>query len=69
METLKEEIERNINEGYINLDLSPKKCRCGSISFKTINRDFIENILCEYEVYCKECNQSVGYWSYGVWLP
>jgi hypothetical protein len=51
--------------GLINENLEPIKYTYGSVEFyhKTIYDVF------EKDRYCKECNNVVGYWSYGHWIP
>jgi hypothetical protein len=38
---------------------------CGGETEDT-NHDYLDGYtLCEYEIKCKDCNASVGYWAYG----
>jgi hypothetical protein len=56
--------------GLINNDLSPKKCRyCRNKEFNEIIIDKINSEICEKMVICTKCNNFVGYWSYGHWMP
>lgn len=53
-------------------DFSPLKCKhCGSKKLKqdkTFYEDFWGGlVVSEYEVVCKSCGESAGYWSYGSW--
>lgn len=47
----------------------PAQCpECGSKETKRINKDWIDNLVCEYELRCAECNHQLAYWSYGSWI-
>lgn len=43
-----------------------KFCKnCGCSNFKNKTTDFIEHIVCEQEIICKNCDTVVNYWFYG----
>jgi phage FluMu protein Com len=54
--------------GYINKDCKPLKCNeCNSLKLETTNKDYIDNLLCEYSSRCKICGKLLGNWAYGSW--
>lgn len=58
-----------LNE-YFNDDGSPKKCsNCKSTEFVETAKEYIEGVVCEYNVTCKNCNTDLGYWAYGGFSP
>lgn len=66
-------IWKDIIFGYINKDLSPKKCRnCKCKKFKkgeTWNDDICGYYReVEFLLYCEKCGKEVGHWSYGSWM-
>lgn len=63
-------LKRSIRFGFINNDLSPKKCKyCGSNSFNETITDTLDNIVMEKESHCTKCNKLSGYWVTGNWMP
>jgi hypothetical protein len=63
-----EELTRNIEQGYIQADGTPIKCtNCESKNIGMKNEMYISYGLCEYEKYCRDCGQLLGYWAYGHW--
>ncbi len=40
---------------------------CGSTKNKTIDKDYINHMVCEYEVVCAKCESYLNYWAYGYY--
>ena len=58
--------EEAIRLGYITHKGDIIKCpECGSTALTEITTDTINNITCEADIYCVECDNYVGYWAYG----
>lgn len=53
--------------GYIDKDLQPLKCTCGSKELEDCNKDYIDNILVEFDVRCKKCGKILNHYVYGHW--
>lgn len=53
--------------GYIDKDLQPLKCTCGSKELEDCNKDYIDNILVEFDVRCKKCGEILNHYVYGHW--
>lgn len=58
-----------IKFGYINSDLSPRRCFCGCDNFKTIITDTMDYTVMESKEICNNCEREVGYWVTGYWMP
>lgn len=55
---------------YFFDDYKPKRCiYCESSSLNEEIVDKIDGLLVEKQIKCSKCNEIVGYWSYGYWLP
>lgn len=66
-QSMEEYLLQMINERYIKEDGTPLKCFCGSTDLEQVGEYYDEHTLVEYEVKCKTCGRSVGYWAYGNW--
>lgn len=53
--------------GYINKDFEPLKCTCGSKELEDCNKNYIDNILVEFDCRCKKCGKILNHWAYGHW--
>ena len=61
-------IKQQIEGGYIDNVGKPLKCgHCNSTDFEQtdIHRESVGTV--EYTLQCKNCNKTVGVWSYGSW--
>jgi hypothetical protein len=68
-ESQESELKRLYKQGYINIDGKPIICyNCDCIDFN-YKEYYMEYILMEYEVICRNCNKIVGHWAYGYWEP
>lgn len=68
MYNFEEYIERQIKSGYINENGAPLKCpHCDGKNFEDRNEYYDESSLVEFQVWCVDCNKSVGIWAYGDW--
>ena len=47
-------------------DLLSKCQMCGGET-ESVDRAYLDHILCEFAVRCKKCNRLVAYWAYGNW--
>jgi hypothetical protein len=66
--TIESEMKFLFDNGYVNEDGRPLKCvYCNETEIGRRNEQYMEHGLCEFEAYCKKCNESIGYWSYGYW--
>jgi hypothetical protein len=61
--------ERQVEEGYIEEDGTPTKCKCGCTEFKKVEVYHMEGWVVEYAFECtnEDCLAIVGRWSYGHW--
>lgn len=56
-------------------DGRPIKCwKCGCTEQREVTRGIIDVLdgrgpVCEFEVFCASCNESIGYWAYGYYEP
>lgn len=66
-QTMEEEINEMINNGYIDMDFQPLKCFCGCTEFEQFGQILDEQSIVEFQVKCKDCGQKVGHWAYGNW--
>ena len=56
--------ELKLSNGFIQTHLI--KCPyCGGENLEEKNYDYIENIITEFDYYCKDCKEIVGGWAYG----
>jgi hypothetical protein len=59
----------SLSEFYYD-DWQPRKCqKCHNDKFKSINQDYVANVLCEEDWICAECGQHANFWGYGHWQP
>ena len=65
------DVEYLISNGFIKEDYTPIKCvKCHSINLKNIVIDTHEDgTVLEMDVICDDCRTTLGYYSYGAWLP
>ena len=60
-------INKQVEEGWTNIDGAPLKCPCGCKKFHTEGEYFEEHLLVEYTEVCNDCKQEVGHFAYGSW--
>jgi transcription elongation factor Elf1 len=39
--------------------------KCGSRNTTEANYDFLDHIVCEYDIVCADCEVTVNHWAYG----
>ena len=67
-ETFEDYLNRMINDGYLNKNLSPKKCtECENEDLESYDYVYEHMGVVEYKVRCTDCKTNVGYWTYGHW--
>lgn len=67
-EVIKKVVAMRIEQGFINEDLEPVKCRiCGSKKMVDYDHYREGHGVIEYSVKCGECNAVLGHWAYGNW--
>lgn len=65
-------MDRKIDSYYNPSTGSPLKCfNCGSAHLQDRNIVTIDTYghICEFEKFCLDCDEPVGYWAYGNWDP
>ena len=68
MNNTAKELQSLFDTGYIDKSGEPLKCRnCNSNNLKIDKESYGPAGLEEYEMVCKDCNNIVGFWSYGYW--
>jgi hypothetical protein len=59
--------------GYYTWNAEPVRCtKCDSwhhSDHMEVIKDRIDWTPCEVELHCKRCNNVMGYWAYGYWMP
>lgn len=60
-------IKKRIKDRYIDKELKPLKCDCGSTDFVNINEYFDPFSNEEFTRECKNCGQTLGHWAFNFW--
>ncbi len=72
LDSFEDYVKDMIDSGYLNSDLSPKKClKCDCEDMEQANVDRLDGWrdVLEYDMKCSSCGSITGHWSYGYWMP
>jgi len=68
-QTYEEYIKQLIKDGFVDENLNPLRCICGTIDedWEIVNKYYCPYGIEEYSLKCNKCGRIVGHWAYGHW--